>query len=209
MNNNTNHGFHVSHETERTKTPPNLNDIPVLTDIYNDETIIKPNFFAESIFAKNYKPLNLIEQTFHHDLTFSFQQRLHDNQWLSFLSLLNQSKSQQLFFSDYYHYWIIRILSTHNIAAYKVLSFDFLWKKILNLAEEDIFHLILPTVEVLYFSKSYEELFHLLNNINEANIYLSQDWFFQLVNFDETIKSSNGTIDFNSLLIKNQKLQSL
>lgn len=212
----------VSHETPNIWSKSFFNqhkeNIPILTETI-DDVIIKsivptksigeiPDFSTERILAKNYRALNLIEQSFHSDLTISFQQSINNKQWLSFWSLLNQIKHQDLFFSDYYLYWIMKVLSSNDENAYKTLTLPFIWKNICNLKNEQIFELVKPIFEVLYYSKSLSLLFYLTDSLITCGINLPQEWLTDLTKFDYVNKDSKGSSTFSELLARNsQNLQ--
>lgn len=210
----------VSHETSNVWSKsffnPHKENIPVLTDAV-DDVIIKsivpiksigevPDFSTKRILAKNYRALNLIEQSFHSDLTISFQQSINNKQWLSFWSLLNQIKHQDLFFSDYYLYWIMKVLSSNDENAYKTLALPFIWKNICTLENEQIFELVKPIFEVLYYSKSLNLLFYLTDSLISCGINLPQEWLTDLTKFDYVNKDSKGSSTFSELLARNSQI---
>lgn len=207
----------VSHETGSIYTQafynPLKDDIPVLTETIDDAVIKSlipvnkpgkiPDFSTERILQKNYRALNLIEQSFHSDITLAFQQAKENSQWLSFWSLLNQVKHQNLFFSDYYVYWLMKVLSSNNENAYKSLALPFIWKNICVLDNQSIFELVKPTFEVLYYSKSLNLLFYLTESLLNADVKLPQEWLTDLTKFDYVNNEAKGRKTFAELLARN------
>lgn len=207
----------VSHETltpvHKSFNNPLKQNIPVLTDLV-DDVVMKsltphpgagsvPDFSSEKIFGKNYRTLNLLEQAFHSDLHYNFQKAENDNSWLKFLGLLNQVHSQGLFFSDYYTYWVMRVLSTQSIEAYKHLSLPFVWLKICELDKNQVFELVKPTFETLYYSKSLEQLFYLTDSLISAGIPLPQEWLINLTKFNYFHTNNAISKSFSELLARN------
>lgn len=178
-------------------------------DIENKEYVqCNVNFEVEPFHNKqNIKHWGTLELSMNDRIVEKFSSSKEADEYKEFWMLLYNAKSQGFFYKEYYLNWLIIWLSSLDKVKIQTLRFPFVWKKIVDLNDDEVLNIVKPNLECLTQLGDISTIFSLLESLVLAEVFLPTDWLNSYLTFNsQSMEASDNSISsFNALLEKNKK----